>query len=358
MDDSMPFTPLHLLLIDEYHADALIPVEWLAGGGFQLSACRSTDALAEALALKQAFDVVLLAADPPGGDAQESLIRLRRQVPDVPVVVLTRLDDLDVALRVARHGAYDCLVIGQITRTELRRRLRFAAATRPRPEPVPDADQPAAWAHIASEIAHDINNAMAPVAICVESVIETEPHLSGQSRESLSTVLQAADEVARTVARMRELARLDDPGLAPASDQWSVPAGGPRTSPQRILLVDDDPLLLKSLRDVLVGDGHQVTAVGGGEAALEALQYANLHGSPFGVVITDLGMADLDGRQVARAVKTDSQTPVILLTGWGQRLLGDEEIPPHVDRVLSKPPKLAELRSALHTLIGNRSFPR
>jgi hypothetical protein len=40
-------------------------------------------------------------------------------------------------------------------------------------------------------------------------------------------------------------------------------------------------------------------------------------------------------------------TPVILLTGWGQRLIAANEVPDHVDRVLSKPPRLHELRAAL-----------
>jgi hypothetical protein len=39
--------------------------------------------------------------------------------------------------------------------------------------------------------------------------------------------------------------------------------------------------------------------------------------------------------------------PVVMLTGWGHQLLLDAERPEHVDRVLSKPPKLAELRKAL-----------
>jgi hypothetical protein len=40
-------------------------------------------------------------------------------------------------------------------------------------------------------------------------------------------------------------------------------------------------------------------------------------------------------------------TPVILLTGWGQRLLDEKDVPENVDRVLSKPPRLALLRAAL-----------
>jgi hypothetical protein len=50
-------------------------------------------------------------------------------------------------------------------------------------------------------------------------------------------------------------------------------------------------------------------------------------------------------------VKHDSpHTPVIMLTGWGQRLVAEGDIPPHVDRVLAKPPKLREIREALAQL--------
>jgi hypothetical protein len=39
------------------------------------------------------------------------------------------------------------------------------------------------------------------------------------------------------------------------------------------------------------------------------------------------------------------------LTGWGQRLVAEGDIPPHVDRVLNKPPRLRELRAALTELV-------
>jgi CheY-like chemotaxis protein len=59
-------------------------------------------------------------------------------------------------------------------------------------------------------------------------------------------------------------------------------------------------------------------------------------------------MPYIDGRKVASAVKAASpSTPVILLTGWGQRLVAEGDIPPHVDQVLSKPPKLGDLCEAL-----------
>ncbi|HUL46955.1 MAG TPA: ATP-binding protein [Steroidobacteraceae bacterium] len=119
----------------------------------------------------------------------------------------------------------------------------------------------------------------------------------------------------------------------------------------RILLVDDDPLLIKSLRDILEQDGHAVTAADGGQKGIDAFGAALKGGTPFSVVITDLGMPYVDGRKVAASVKAASaHTPVILLTGWGKRLLAENDIPPHVDRVLSKPPRLVEVRAALAEL--------
>ncbi|HSI61028.1 MAG TPA: MHYT domain-containing protein [Ideonella sp.] len=143
------------------------------------------------------------------------------------------------------------------------------------------------------------------------------------------------------------------PALAPPA-----PAEAP-TRRLRILIVDDDPLLLKSLCDTLELDGHVVVIANGGQAGIDAFHAARQPDEAFDAVITDLGMPYVDGRTVAFAVKTSAKAmPVILLTGWGQRLVADGEIPMHVDRVLSKPPKLREVRAALAQLAAPEGFIR
>jgi DNA-binding NtrC family response regulator len=107
-------------------------------------------------------------------------------------------------------------------------------------------------------------------------------------------------------------------------------------------------LVLKSLRDTLEADGHLVITANGGQKGIDAFRAAQEKSESYSVVITDLGMPYIDGRRVASAVKYASpSTPVILLTGWGQRLAAEGELTPHVDCVLNKPPKLCELREAL-----------
>jgi CheY-like chemotaxis protein len=118
--------------------------------------------------------------------------------------------------------------------------------------------------------------------------------------------------------------------------------------PLRILVIDDDPLLIKSLRDTLSHDGHDIVTAESGSDGILAFESAQQGIEPFAVVITDLGMPHLDGHKVAQAVKAASPTtPVVLLTGWGQRSRNEEIGSPDIDYVLSKPPKLQELRAAL-----------
>jgi PAS domain S-box-containing protein len=371
-----------------------------------------------------------------------------------------------------------------------------------------------ALGQMASGIAHDINNAISPVALYTESLLEREPDLSPGARRQLETIQRAIEDVAQTVARMREFYRQREPQmtLGPVDlnrlveqvveltrARWSdmaqqrgvaiemrtqlapdlppiraadneirealtnvifnavdaMPDGGPLTvrtrlaqdsrlhaeelpvrkfvqvevtdggvgmdedtrrrclepffttkgergtglglamvygtlqrhsaeleiesalgqgttvrfsfeipttplaaavgsstasvvSPLRILVIDDDPLVLRSVQETLEGDGHTVTTADGGQAGIDAFQAARTQGASFPVVITDLGMPYVDGRKVSNAIKTAApETVVLLLTGWGRRLAADGEVPPHVDQVLSKPPKLRELREAL-----------
>jgi CheY-like chemotaxis protein len=139
-------------------------------------------------------------------------------------------------------------------------------------------------------------------------------------------------------------------GMSSSEDHFVPP---PR--PLRLLLVDDDPLLLRSLRDTLELDGHEVVTADGGQAGIDAFSQAMKSGASFDAVITDLGMPYIDGRKVAARVRQLSgQVPIIMLTGWGHRLIATSDQPEHVDRVLSKPPKMAEIRGALTEFVGAR----
>ncbi len=64
-----------------------------------------------------------------------------------------------------------------------------------------------ALGQMASGIGHDINNAISPITLYTESLLETEPCLSAKARSYLETIQHATEDVAQTVGRMREFYR-------------------------------------------------------------------------------------------------------------------------------------------------------
>ena len=103
---------------------------------------------------------------------------------------------------------------------------------------------------------------------------------------------------------------------------------------KRILLIDDEPMVAKSMSEILHIEGYAVVIADGGKAGIDIFSSA-LEKEPFAAVITDLGMLGVDGRQVVSFVKNASPTtPVILLTGWGQWFEDNTGAPLPVDCIL------------------------
>jgi signal transduction histidine kinase/CheY-like chemotaxis protein len=141
---------------------------------------------------------------------------------------------------------------------------------------------------------------------------------------------------------------------SPAQDEKDS-SGGIR--PMQILCIDDEALLRELLKEMLERDGHEVVLTDNGQAGLDQFRIATERHRPFDLVITDLGMPYLDGRQVAKTIKHHSpRTPVVMLTGWGAFLKEDGSGPDDVDGVLSKPPRSRELREMLRRVSRNRTL--
>jgi CheY-like chemotaxis protein len=119
-------------------------------------------------------------------------------------------------------------------------------------------------------------------------------------------------------------------------------------TPLRILCIDDDHRVSTMLQTLLSSDHHSVEVANGGEKGVEVFRKAKQRGQPFHVVITDLGMPKVDGRQIVRTVKKESpETPVIMLTGWAATIDGEGGLPKGVDAVVSKPPTMDRLLEVL-----------
>ncbi|MFA5055223.1 MAG: PAS domain S-box protein [Dehalococcoidia bacterium] len=119
-----------------------------------------------------------------------------------------------------------------------------------------------------------------------------------------------------------------------------------------ILMVDDNPEVAGILSLTLKRLGHKVVEANSGEAAINTFEVGN-----FDLVITDLGMPDMSGHEVAKIVKEIKPgTPVLVISGWGGQLNLDDM--PEVDGVIAKPfskDVLSEKIAALLSGEGARS---
>jgi DNA-binding response OmpR family regulator len=120
----------------------------------------------------------------------------------------------------------------------------------------------------------------------------------------------------------------------------------------RVLLIDDDPLLLDALAALLRRD-YRVETAHGGEAGLARFCQAVVDGDPFGVVVTDLAMPRMDGYEfIQRMRKIAPRTPTILLAGWGEQPGAVGSMTACADAVLAKPVRIEELQAALGIALG------
>jgi signal transduction histidine kinase/ActR/RegA family two-component response regulator len=112
----------------------------------------------------------------------------------------------------------------------------------------------------------------------------------------------------------------------------------------RILVVDDDEMMRAVLTDILIQSGCHVDEVAFGREGIELFNQ-----DEYDMVLTDLGLEDMSGWDVAMKVKGRSpSTPVALITGWGMQLSEEETHSRGVDFVVSKPFRLEELRSIIN----------
>jgi len=126
--------------------------------------------------------------------------------------------------------------------------------------------------------------------------------------------------------------------------------------PLRVLCIDDEPLVLEVLEELLQHLGHKTTTALGGQEGLNLFRGCAERHETFDAVITDLGMPGMDGYSFARQLKSESpSTPVILLTGWGMFLGADDPVSTTVNLILPKPPAVNQLQCGLSAVLQRKA---
>ncbi|MDZ4797456.1 MAG: response regulator [Bryobacteraceae bacterium] len=124
----MELQEINVLLVEDNLADARLLREAIREVEHSHINLIHVETLARALRRldTEQFDVIMLDLSLPDAEGLETLLRTHNRAPSVPIVVLTGLNDEELAIRAVREGAQDYLVKGQVTSHLLVRAMRYA----------------------------------------------------------------------------------------------------------------------------------------------------------------------------------------------------------------------------------------
>ena len=177
----------------------------------------------------------------------------------------------------------------------------------------------------------------------------------------LSTVYGVATEAGGTVSVYSE------PGIgttfrvyfptvdmsAPADDPAASPAPAARGRGETILVVEDQPAMLKLTGRILEANGYRVLAASGPEDALRLAAEHDFH-----ILITDLLMPEISGRDLVERIEAlRPGRPVLYMSGYGEELLGSQRMIPEGAAFLQKPFTEQALLEAVVAVREARSAP-
>jgi two-component system KDP operon response regulator KdpE len=120
----------------------------------------------------------------------------------------------------------------------------------------------------------------------------------------------------------------------------------------KILVVDDEPQMIRVLRINLLARQYEVVTAGTGQGALDAARQDRPD-----IVVLDLGLPDLDGVEVIRRLRTWTKVPVIVLSGRADSHDKVDALDAGADDYVTKPFSVEELLARIRVVARRQSTP-
>ena len=185
-------------------------------------------------------------------------------------------------------------------------------------------DRLATLGEVAVAVCHEINN---PLEVILNQIELLNHFICGTAsdesavveEERVEAVRREINKIQQIINRLVEMAKGAQYGTREYHAGTQMTDLAPRSSPRgqralaglRILVVDDDIGVCRSIHDLLAEDGCEVIMASGGLEALKVIERVSVD-----LVVSDVVMPDLDGYDLFMEVKRRGPTPVLLMTGY------------------------------------------
>lgn len=215
---------LHALLVEDSPTDAQLFQHVFfraATGDWKLT---HSEHLSEAIVAcqNQCFDVVLLDLRLPDSDGLDTISQFNQAAPDIPIIILTMIDDEELALQAMAHGAQDYLVKDQVTTQLLRRTIRYTIERSQILQQLRNSERATLEAlekerelnqlksYFVSMVSHEFRNPLSALRVMSEMLIRFDGSLTPEKKERYSQQIGATiDQMCQLLDEVILLGKVD-----------------------------------------------------------------------------------------------------------------------------------------------------
>jgi two-component system cell cycle sensor histidine kinase/response regulator CckA len=205
---SKDISTMHVLLIEDDLDDRQLVIDYLAADGPTLFSVESVDRLSAGLdrLSEGGLDAVLLDLTLPDSQGLQTFLDAHSHSSRVPIVILTGLNDAELAMRAVRLGAQDYLRKENLSAEVLIRALRYATERKQAEEQLRQAQKMEAIGQLAGGVAHDFNNLLAVILGNTEILQDCALH-GDLAPRAVQRINQAAKSAASLTAQLLAFSR-------------------------------------------------------------------------------------------------------------------------------------------------------
>ncbi len=230
--------PVTILLIEDNPGDARLLRETLADAhGSAIALAHASDLRAGLARLAQGgIDGVLLDLGLPDSEGLATFAAVQGHAVDLPIIVLTGLDDEELAERAVREGAQDYLVKGQVPAVLLCRSVRYAIERKRAEKALREMEirartqeRLASLGQVATGIAHEIRNPLSGLNIylsMLDTMVAEGKGLDDEARRMAATIVaqlrSASGKIEAVINRVMDFTKPRAPRLSPVDINFAV----------------------------------------------------------------------------------------------------------------------------------------
>lgn len=294
-------------------------------------------------------DIVLLDLSLPDSQGFDTFERVNAAFTDISIVVLTGVDDHEIAVRSMKEGAQDYLVKGEMSNSLLVRSLRYSFERMQAKKELTKAYTLKNVQQLAAAVCHEFSQPLQTLSGCL-SLLEKE-----YDKKYIEISQKMIYKITELLAHLRDITDLKKQKYLSSQivDLRASSENKENQGKKRILVVDDEQSVLELLVQGLRMTGYNVD---GARDGLEALDMIN--SNMYHLIISDINMPRIPGTSLFNMIRANNYPGLfVFLTGYS---VSDdiEAIIKKADGVLYKPINFQSLFDFIEYLLAKKKAPQ